>query len=116
MQPLWRRRLAWLVGILGLIAIAAWWALGPHTYQTVPQVRAKLRATIPDRAPLTRVLAVLDSLHAEHSDLTGDSVVTANFGKSSRQAIVYWEIFGTFIFDSSRTLASYKLEEIGTGP
>ena len=111
-----RRRGIWLAGGIGLVAIAAWWAIAPHTYQTLPEVRAKLRATIPDHAPLSRVLAVLDSLHTTHSGLNSDSTVTANFGESSRQAIVYFEIFGTFRFDGSHTLVSYKLEEIGTGP
>ena len=111
-----RRGWSSIVVALVLVLVAGWWLVAPHTYMTVREVRASLAAAIPDGADASRVLAILDSLHAEHSDLVRDSLVTANFGKSWRQGMISAEIFGTFYFDSQRPLLTYKVEEISTGP
>jgi len=111
-----KRRWLLLVAALVLVLVAGWWLVAPHTYMTVREVRASLAAAIPDGADASRVLAILDSLHAEHSDLVRDSLVTANFGKSWRQGIISAEIFGTCYFDSQRHLVTDKVEEISTGP
>ena len=111
------RRPVIVVVTFGLaLLLAGWWVVAPHTYMTLPQLRAGLATAIPEHAPVDRVLHVLDSMDVRHSTLGRDGLVTANFGTSWRRGLVHAEIFGTFRFDAQRRLDSLRLEEISTGP
>ena len=87
----------------------------PRRYITVQQIEDQLRSRTPIGASAERVLAVLDSMKAGHSD-TSRGVISANFGKSYESTPVYGAIYGTFNLDARGQLASYKIEELFTGP
>ncbi|SRR6266571_6590780 len=110
-----RRRSIWIIGLAALAVGAGAWYLRPRHYMTVQQIEAQLRARTPVGASAEHVLAVLDSMKAEHSDASR-GVISANFGKSYESTPVYGAIYGTFNLDARGRLASYKVEELFTGP
>jgi hypothetical protein len=109
-----RRRWLLLAVSAPVFAGAAWY-LWPRHHVTVQDVEEQLRIRTPVGAPAGQVLAVLDSMKVEHSDASR-GLITANFGRSSENFLVYGEVFGTFRLNAQGRLASYKVEEFFTGP
>ena len=110
-----RQRWIWTIGLATLLVGGGAWYLRPRRHVTVHQIEAQLQARTPVGASAEQVLAVLDSMMAEHSDASR-GIISANFGKSHESAAVYGAIYGTFTLDSRGRLASYKIEELFTGP
>ena len=111
MRPRW----IWIISFASLLVVAAAWYFQPKRYVTVHQIEDQLRLRTPVGASADQVMAVLDSMKAEHSDASR-GVISANFGKSFESAQVYAAIYGTFNLDSHRRLTSYKVDELFTGP
>jgi hypothetical protein len=112
------RRHPWLTGALCAVLLAgALWAWRESRRPSIEGVRRALAAAgVAQGTPAPRVLAVLDSLGAEHSDVLRDGRVTANFGESWRVLIMYANVFGAFQFDTTGHLVAQHFEEIASGP
>lgn len=114
------RRVRWLGGLLLVfVTFFAWlnWATRRRDYRTVAGAEATL-----DSAGLTvgvssaRVLAVLDSLRAQHSSLGTDRTVRARLGPSFQDFIIRGDLFAEFRFDSAGRLTWRAVREGLTGP
>ena len=102
--------------VLAAFAGAAFlWYLWPTHGVSVKGIEAQVGLRAPVGAPLEQLLAVLDSMKAEHSD-GANRLVTANFGQSTAQGLVTGEVFGTFHIDGRGRIASYEIKEFFTGP
>jgi hypothetical protein len=109
------RRSILLLSASALLLGGAAWYLWPTHYITVQEIEEQLRVRTPVGASADQVLAVLDSMKAEHSDVS-HGVISANFGKSFENPAVYGAVYGTFKVDSQGRLASYEVKQLFTGP
>jgi hypothetical protein len=104
---------AMLVAVLAAVS----WMGRRREYRTVAGVEAVLDGSgVRPGASAERVLEVLDSLQATHSDFVAGGVVTVNFGRSFSDLFVGGAIAGRFQFDTAGRLVSRELEEYLTGP
>ena len=114
------RRANWYVGLVVAFVVllaAVNWAGRRRIYHTVESVGAELDAAgIGRGTPSQRVLAVLDSLNAKHSDLAADGTIGALIGPSSQNALIRGDIRIEFRFDSTQRLVARNIREIFTGP
>ena|SRR2546422_484993 len=109
------RRSILLLSASALLLGAGAWYLWPKHYIALQDIEAQLRIRTPVGASADQVLAVLDSMRAEHSEVS-HGVISANFGKSFESPEVYGAVYGTFRVDSQGRLASYEVKQLFTGP
>jgi hypothetical protein len=114
------RRRRWIIGIAVLCLVllgAVSWAGRRRVYRTVDDTKMLLVvAGISPGIPAPRLLAILDSLRVEHSELGSDGVVGARMGRSFEDFMIHGDIHADFRFDSTGRLASQAVREVLTGP
>jgi hypothetical protein len=117
-KPSRRRKWFVAVGIVLLALIAGLsWVGRRRVYRTVAGTEAQL-----DSAGLTRgvearrVIAILDSLGAIHSELNADGTIRARIGRSFEDRLIHGDIHTQFRFDSAQRLVARSTREIFTGP
>ena len=111
-----RRRRLFTWGAILFAVLAGLWVWRVSTRPSIKRVERSLAsAGIVRGTSVARVLTVLDSLGAVHSDLSRDQEVAARFGVSSRGIVVSSEVFGAFHFDSAGELESWTITEKHTG-
>jgi len=104
------------VVVLVLLAALNWFTR-KRVYRTVESTAAQLdTAQVKRGTSVPRVLAVLDSLHAIHSDLGKDGTIGALFGPSFESGLIHGDIHIEFQFDSTQRLVSRTIREVLTGP
>ncbi|MDB4906251.1 MAG: hypothetical protein JWO05_1035 [Gemmatimonadetes bacterium] len=105
----------------GLLVLGLWvafsWVTRRRVYRTVATSEAALdSAGLVPGTSITRVAAVLDSMHAIHGALGPDQVIGARIGPSFQDFILSGDIHAEFKFDSTGRLVSRHVRERLTGP
>jgi hypothetical protein len=106
------------VGLVVLVVVLLVnWFGRRRQYRTIASAEAKLViAGVTPGVAADRVVAVLDSLGAEHSSLNSEGVLSAQLGRSFEDGFVRGDLFAEFRFDSTGHLKSRLVREQLTGP
>jgi hypothetical protein len=98
---------------VGVLAVAL---LGCHRRANLADIKSLTDRELPVGSSPQRALALLDSLHAEHSDYGANRVITANCGESYGKGPVSGNVYVVLYYDPRDHLSRAETKEVLTGP
>ena len=99
--------------VVGLVSLAF---LGCRKGTSYSEIKALIDRELPVGSTPQRALALLDSMHAEHSDFGPNHVITANFGESYSKGPVKGDVYVVLHYDGQNRLTKSETNEVLTGP